>query len=164
MRWNKTGLSTTKPLLLARNHDLKYGSVNCLLHPESQWRASGSTLLHSHELEAAALLQLHGGPIPPQMAKLSDAEVSHLLARWGSPGRGGHQWPLLPLDLCQVHRMPLKTLRDMQLLPSLMYRLEVRATQCRASYQSTGDVGLLHFLIVYLSDACCGWNCWSWDC
>ena len=115
LRWAQRGLRETSPLLLGRAFTHAATSTN-YLSPDAN-----RTALHDHAAEVEVLQRARGDAV--ERSDAGDAEALH--ARWGGDGQG-LKWPLLPPELCYVHWLPLHTVREVQYLPSLLFRLEVR--------------------------------------
>lgn len=142
-RWGLTDLPEACPLLLGRNFLLRTGNVNYLLPPEHMRRTVGSSTLRAHAPEVTALLTTFGVELPAHLPACAQGEEDGqaVLGRWEGrqeDRKDGRSWPLLPLLLCQVHSMPVSALRQLQYLPSLLYRLEV----CTSNYPSTSPAQL----------------------
>jgi hypothetical protein len=119
MRWKQDLLNPEAPLLMGRAFVHSAASVN-YLSPEKK-----RTVLHNHQRECAAIAAARLNTSSQE----KDVDVDALKKRWGGDGQG-LMWPLIPPELCLVHWLPMQSVHEMQYLPSLMFRLEVR---CHAS-------------------------------
>jgi hypothetical protein len=115
LRWNQTNLTPNSPLIMGRAFAHHASSVN-YLSPENRQ----NPLLH-HQRECAAI---NAARLDPSF-KPSGIDLEEVKRRWGGDGQG-LMWPLLPPELCYVHWLSLQSVEEMQYLPSLMFRLEVR--------------------------------------
>lgn len=114
-RWSQIGLRETSPLLLGRAFTHAATSTN-YLSPDAN-----RTALHDHAAEVEVLQRARGDATE----HADGAAAAALRERWRGDGQG-LKWPLLPPELCYVHWLPLHTVREVQYLPSLLFRLEVR--------------------------------------
>jgi hypothetical protein len=137
-KYGVTNLNELTPLMQVKGFSLRSSAINYLM-PMSQASRQREMKRMSQHRAIAQTLYLAGrcketGKGAAEVAAEERDAADLAVLSWKGP-------KLVP-ELCSVHPLRLSVWRSLQYLPSLMYRLEVRATQCRLSSSSCRSLKL----------------------